>query len=207
MKLTNVLNSELRDEALRRWKIAREVAKRVNGVIYGSMAAMIVEGLPRLPKEVYIGIDGDLNKFLELFKEFSAESWYNVTLYRRLPDAEENGKPQYSLLFSERDQIFLVHILSEEIKPNKKMDNVRLRFERKEYIQQIQQTLSGTGFPSILEILDLFWFEGEKAWDFVNLLPKDIQRRILNSVNVYTELIPKENRPLVREIVERIHIL
>ena len=56
MKLVNVLDSELRDEALRRWKIAREVAKRVNGVIYGSMAVMMVEGFPRLPRDANIGV-------------------------------------------------------------------------------------------------------------------------------------------------------
>ncbi len=65
MNLINVLNSELRDEALRRWKIAKEVAKRVNGVIYGSMAAMMVDGLPRLPRDADIAVDWSLDKFLE----------------------------------------------------------------------------------------------------------------------------------------------
>ena len=206
MNLINVLNSELRDEALLRWKITKEVAKGVNGVIYGSMAAIVVEGLPRLPRDADIAVEWGLDKFLEWFREFEKEGWFEVEFVRQPPSLWKNGGPRYTLLLWEKDYEFFVNIASERVKPNKEVEGVKLRFDKNEYVEQKKRKVL-EGNPTILDILDLFWFEGERAWEFVSLLPEDVRKKIVRSMGKFMRLVPRETRAVVEEIHQRLNLL
>jgi len=205
VNLVNVLDSELREEALRRWEIAREVARRVDGVIYGSMAAMVTEGLPRLPKDVDIAVNWNLDKFLEWFKKFEQESWFEVEFIRQPPSIWKHGGPRYTLLLWEEDYRFFVNLALEHVEPSKEIDGVKLRFDRAEYLQQKKRKIL-EGNPTILDLLDLLWFEGEEAWDFIDLLPSNAVERIAKSWGKYIELVPRENQATIEEILRNLRI-
>ena len=205
MKLIDVLNSELREEALRRWEIAKEVAKRVNGVLYGSMAAMVVEGLPRLPRDVDIAVNWSLDKFLEWFRKFEQENWFEVELIRQPPSVWEHGGPKYTLLLWEECYRFFVNLASERVEPNKRIGGVKLRFNNTEYLQQKKRKIL-EGNPTILDVLDLLWFEGETAREFVDSLPTNAVERITRGWEKYVELVPRENRSLIDDILRRLRL-
>ena len=205
MKLVDVLNSELREEALRRWDIAKEVAKRVNGVIYGSIAAMMIEGIPRLPRDADIAVNWSLEEFLKHFKRFGEENWFEVELVRQPPSIWKHGGPRYTLLLWEEDYRFFVNLASEHTEPNKQIDGVKLRFDRADYLQQKKRKVM-EGNPTILDLLDLLWCEGEETWNFIDSLPANVVEKVVKSWNKYIEFIPRENQTIVDEILRRLRL-
>ncbi len=150
--LVNVLESELQEDALRRWELAKSVAKKVNGVLYGSMAAMIVAGLPRLPRDADIAVNWSLEEFLEWFKVFEREDWYFVQLARTGPETQALGGPRYGFVLLEERSGFYVNIVSMHVEQNRQIDAVALRFDKSEYVHQKKRKLL-EGRPTILDVL------------------------------------------------------
>ncbi len=159
----------------------------------------MVEGLPRLPRDADIAVDWSLDDFLEWFRRFEKEGWFEVELIRQPANVWKNGGPRYTLLLWEKDYEFFVNLASEHVEPNKEIEGANLRFERNEYIEQKKRKILERN-PTVLDLLDLFWFEGEDVWRFMDSLMEDIRREIVRSIEKYKGLVPEENRIVINEL-------
>ena len=177
----------------------------MNGVVYGSMAAMVVEGLPRLPRDADIAVDWGLNEFLEWFREFEKDGWFEVEIIRQPASVWKNGGPRYTILLWEKDYKFFVNLASEHVEPNKEVEGVKLRVEGNEYAEQKKRKIL-EGNPTILDLLDLFLFEGEDAWKFADSLPEDVRKKIMGNQEKYVEFVPRKNQIVIDEIQRRVRL-
>ncbi len=141
-----------------------------------------------------------------MVRKFEQESWFEVELVRQPPGVWKNDGPQYTLLLWEKDYRFFVNLASEHVESNKVVDGAKLRLERNEYIEQKKRKIL-EGNPTILDLLDLLWFEGEDAWRFADLLSEDIKRKIVRSIEKYVKLVPGENQTIIDEIQRRLRLL
>ena len=196
MELKDVLRSELREEALRRAELAKQVARRVGGVIYGSMAAMIAGGLPRLPRDADIAV-GDARRLGELFWSFEREGWHQVELVRQPPSVWRNGGPRYTLILWEAGYRFFVTLSSRRLEPNQTVDGVGIHLSRDEYVREKREKLLSDR-ATILDLLDLLWF-GED----VNpaSIPAQVAQRIVRDYPRHLSMIPRENMPTAQKIL------
>ena len=192
MKLVNVLDSELREEALRRWKIAKKLAKRIDGTIHGSIAAMVTEGLPRLPRDADIVVNWSLDEFMEWFEIFEGEPWRRVILGRTDEDTQRNGGPRYGFVLV-ADGGFSINIVGLKMDPNRVMDGAKIFFEKSKYVSDKISKIRGRKKANVLDLLDLQYF-GEDIKDVIKLIPKSAYSKLLRETYDFTTLIPRENQ-------------
>jgi hypothetical protein len=89
------------------------------------------------------------------------------------------------------------------VEPKRTVEGANVWFERQEYVEEKKQKVI-EGDPTVLDLLDLLWFEGDVALDFVEKLSKQLKETIASTWKSYEELVPEENRTAVTDLIRRL---